>query len=613
MSDHKGGTVDFRQLFAGGAEGAREALAPSRPVVATKRELRGQGVNQKTDKWEINLHDASKNEEFISNKLTTTKYTFLNFIPKSLFEQFRKASNFYFLIVAIITMIPGVSSFAPITAILPLLVVVGFSIAREIYDDVGRLRADNKSNNAPYKILSREVSNTDQLGETQLMKSWRIRVGDIIVLDKNDVIPADCVAVMSSEEGGVLYVSTAQLDGETNLKRHLVAQATKDITEPSQLHQIRGILTAGPPNVQLETFQGQFKLETAAEGQVEGGDVAISPVDSSNLLLRGSMLKNTEKVYALVVYTGRDTKIALNMRNPPSKMSQVDITLNYVVIYVFALLVLVVIVYAILAGYFQSTVVRTEWYLGDASDESAVIIGLRSIGTFIVLFSGWIPISLFVSLESVRVFQALFMMKDEKLRSSDGRRMIPKSSNLNDTLGLVHTILSDKTGTLTRNIMEFVACSVGGEIFDTRTDPEIMKTKAAEGDDKIKEIVLAMALCHAVVPDYHGGKPAITSTVKTSCPLEPNTAPSFRTVLPSAPEHSPRLFPLWSYLSMPNCSIATTFVGTSSPAGIDLPIVFYCFAHYSLLEAYLPFGFSGFVFPSWRDGVDARPVSCVLG
>lgn len=42
---------------------------------------------------------------------------------------------------------------------------------------------------------------------------------------------------------------------------------------------------------------------------------------------------------------------------------------------------------------------------------------------------------------------------------------VARTSNLNEELGMVNTILSDKTGTLTRNVMEFFKCSIGGVAY----------------------------------------------------------------------------------------------------------------------------------------------------
>eukprot|EP00172_Hildenbrandia_rubra_P002687 Plantae.Rhodophyta-Hildenbrandia_rubra.ctg3734.p1 GENE.Plantae.Rhodophyta-Hildenbrandia_rubra.ctg3734~~Plantae.Rhodophyta-Hildenbrandia_rubra.ctg3734.p1 ORF type:complete len:934 (-),score=194.79 Plantae.Rhodophyta-Hildenbrandia_rubra.ctg3734:3824-6625(-) len=232
------------------------------------------------------------------------------------------------------------------------------------------------------------------------------------------------------------------------------------------------------------------------EGSLEVGGEQMA-LDSANLLLRGSILRNTEYIYGLVVYTGYDTKVALNMRNPPSKLGAVEKKLNWVVIIIFVVLMLFVIAASIWSGILQGKDGEGQWYMGSFRNDSAAKIGVRGLGTFLILFATLIPISLFVTLEFVRVFQALFMQMDKKMNSK-GKKMMARATNLNEMLGTIEHVLSDKTGTLTENIMRYVACTADGKIYDIRKDPQAMTTNAS---DSVKKLVTAMALCHSVVPE----------------------------------------------------------------------------------------------------------------
>lgn len=87
--------------------------------------------------------------------------------------------------------------------------------------------------------------------------------------------------------------------------------------------------------------------------------------------------------------------------------------------------------------------------------------------TFIILFNNLIPISLQVTLEVVRYVQATFINMDvEMYHAETDTPAMARTSNLNEELGMVRYVFTDKTGTLTRNVMEFKRCSVAGKLYE---------------------------------------------------------------------------------------------------------------------------------------------------
>lgn len=395
----------------------------------------------------LNNVAANKKSDYCSNELRTTKYTWLNLIPKALFEQFRRIANFYFLFVAIISYIPNVSPTNPAANVLPLLVVVGFGYARDVYEDLKRRRLDSRINLARFIILRRTAAGTGTpfaaaassgdvmgsavmpltpavdggdggggaglLGAKPLEKddvaalerahlppdahasvaSKKIAVGDVVWIRKGETFPADMVLLVSSGDGGVAFVSTANLDGESNLKRHVVAASAAHLPGGEALRYVAGGCHAQAPAASFHSFRGSLAVGT--------GDPA--PLDASNLLLRGSVLRNTDWIYGLAVYTGPESKIALNMRNPPSKMGPIEVKLNWIVGILFIFLALVVIVSAVVSGTLQGVKSDGQWYMGEKRLVTGVKTTFIGLGTFLVLFSTWIPISLFVTLEYVGV------------------------------------------------------------------------------------------------------------------------------------------------------------------------------------------------------------------
>ena len=160
-----------------------------------------------------------------SNTVRTSKYTWYNFLFLNLFEQFtKKLANAYFLVIMFMQMIDiiSISNGQPAMAP-PLIFVVVLSMVKDAYEDYKRHKEDNGENSAQAEVYSKK----DQCFSKQ---QWRyIKVGDIVRVNENEFFPADMVVINSSEDQGVFYVETKNLDGETNLK---LKNVSKEMIKP---------------------------------------------------------------------------------------------------------------------------------------------------------------------------------------------------------------------------------------------------------------------------------------------------------------------------------------------------------------------------------------------
>lgn len=159
-----------------------------------------------------------KESKYANNAIKTYKYNALTFLPMNLFEQFKRAANFYFLVLLILQAIPQISTLAWYTTLVPLLVVLGVTAVKDLVDDVARHKMDKEVNNRTCEVIKD--------GRFKVAKWKDIQVGDVIRLKKNDFIPADILLLSSSEPNSLCYVETAELDGETNLKFKMALEIT---------------------------------------------------------------------------------------------------------------------------------------------------------------------------------------------------------------------------------------------------------------------------------------------------------------------------------------------------------------------------------------------------
>ncbi|KAL0115360.1 hypothetical protein PUN28_010712 [Cardiocondyla obscurior] len=462
--------------------------------------------------------------KYKNNHITTAKYSFLSFVPLFLFEQFRRYSNCFFLFIALMQQIPDVSPTGRWTTLVPLIFILSVSALKEIVEDVKRHRADDEINMREVEVL--------RDGRWQWVQWRAVAVGDVVKVHNNTFFPADLILLSSSEPQGMSFIETANLDGETNLKIRQAHSDTASLLDAAELMNFRANIQCEPPNRHLYEFHGVLR-ETNKQS------VALGP---DQLLLRGAVLRNTRWVFGVVIYTGHDTKLMQNnTATAPLKRSTLDRLINTQTLMLFFILLLLCILSAIFNVVWTNANKEGLWYLG-LQEEMTKNFAFNLL-TFIILFNNLIPISLQVTLEVVRFVQATFINMDiEMYHAETDTPAMARTSNLNEELGIVKYIFTDKTGTLTKNVMEFKRCSVGGRIYDlpnplddqqestSDSSCELIRDikegkavldfsnsvdkKKAEHAVILHEFMVMLSVCHTVIPEkiddcllYHAASP----------------------------------------------------------------------------------------------------------
>lgn len=370
----------------------------------------------------------------------------------------------------------------------------------------------------------------------------------------DEPIPCDMVLLGTSDLTGIAYVQTINLDGESNLKTRYAKQDTLSRLADITYRRVDILVRSERPNRNIYGFSGNLEI-----------DGTRTSLGASNIILRGSELKNTAWAIGVAVYTGNDTKVMRNSSDPPSKRSRLETHMNRETLLLSVILVTLCSVVTILSGIWlvkhksdlelMQFFRRRDYTGGDEKNYNYYGIALQVFFIFlmaVIVFQIMIPISLYISMELVRLGQAYFMIRDVSLYDvNSNSRFQCRALNINEDLGQIKYVFSDKTGTLTENKMEFQCCSIHGVDYSegkdpspnasnvyyvivgdqfwrptvlVKTDPKLVRLLRSKGETnegrRARDFFLALAACNTIVPliigtsdpkqkiiDYHGESP----------------------------------------------------------------------------------------------------------
>ncbi|CAN0256362.1 unnamed protein product, partial [Pylaiella littoralis] len=552
--------------------------------------------------------NGEQETEFVSNMVRTAKYKYYDFLPKFLWEEFNpatKIANVYFLFIAALQVVPSITNtFGIPLMLLPLFFVVCVDAIFMIFEDVARHRADKHANSSLTRAWDRRSGDFKlipwreiEVGDLIIINNREAIPCDVLIMGVDEPI--------SRSPAGIAYVETKSLDGETNLKiRQVVKGVLGKLVIPEDCCLLAGRVVMEHPDKLINNFKGKLLLlqdhhgrssissaanagrrrkslrrgshaknqegnlgcggdgrdtellngvgeAGAAEpsGAIEtgGGEgTASEPISADMLLLRGCVLRNTRWVVGLALNTGPDTKIMMSMSKAPWKASHLSCRINEEIKRVAVVMGSACLIGAVLTTISNAQYQDTKIYLGfESSTDNLAGMFFTQFLYNALLLNSFIPISLYVSMNFVRFIQGWFMNQDlEMYHDESDTPARVRTMNLNEDLGQVSHIFSDKTGTLTCNIMDFRKFSVGGisyglgiteigraamvvegqevpeDVLDAEEkakdyaaphvnfyDPSVYRDLRGEGPGgqqqarKVRDFFTALALCHTVIPE----------------------------------------------------------------------------------------------------------------
>ncbi|XP_065774594.1 phospholipid-transporting ATPase IK isoform X4 [Muntiacus reevesi] len=433
--------------------------------------------------WEVQANNQAYNSQFKEkvflcwqrkkykkNIIHTAKYNVFSFLPLNLYEQFRRFSNLYFLLIILLQ---------------------------------GRHKSDKIVNNRPCQILT---------GKSFLWRKWKnIRVGDLVCLHKDSIVPADLVLLASTEPSSLCYVETADIDGETNLKFRQAPMITHhELTSIRKIASFQGKVVCEEPNSRMHHFVGCLEWKGKKY-----------PLDIGNILLRGCKVRNTDTCYGLVIYAGFDTKIMKNCGKIHLKRTKIDHLMNRLVILIFVSMVVVSMALAFGFWHKVKEFKGHHYYVSAMHPHSVAVEAFFIFWGYLILLSVLVPMAMFVMAEFIYLGNSVYINWDQHMYYEP--QDLPakaRSTSLNDLLGQVEYIFSDKTGTLTQNIMTFKKCCINGVVYGPEETPgkenpflwnkfadgkllfcntQLLQAVRANQDWRVREFWRVLAICHTVM------------------------------------------------------------------------------------------------------------------
>ncbi|KAG0437024.1 putative phospholipid-transporting ATPase IIB [Dictyocoela muelleri] len=405
------------------------------------------------------------------NIICNQKYRWYSFVFIVLISQFKRFTNIYFFSITGSQLFKRYRVTQPFSSIFPLSLVMLLTLIKEGIDDYKRYIRDKIANSEEYTRLK----------DMKRVPSSELGVGDIIIVEKGQRVPADLVLFKS--ENGQCFIKTDQLDGETDWKLRVAVPSIQKLSE-SEILNSEIIICADQPHKDIYSFVGKLSITTKNE-------IINEPLSLDNMLWMNTKVAN-EKCLGCVVYTGQDTKAIMNTAKPRNKVGQIEYEIDRYSVILFLISIIVSITFT---------------YLGGGFNNHPDLFIIR----FVVIFSAVIPISLRVTIDFVRIYIYKKQIREDK----DIAGCIVRSSNMHEELGRISFFLTDKTGTLTKNEMEMKKIHVGTIGYSSELNGEIasifnravMRKNQKKRDlgSRIHDLVQALSLCHNASPIYNEG------------------------------------------------------------------------------------------------------------
>jgi len=414
-----------------------------------------------------------------TNAVRSTKHSLGSFLPMRVLKELTKSFNIFFLFLCVIVTIPNLTSFSSSSYIMCIFMVISMNIVKTGVSEIKKYRLDRETNMQEFTAIRK--------GAIQKIRREDINPGDTVVIEGGNILPVNVLllGVYSEKESKEhTYIETSFLNGESALKirRPVLSIGASGGVSEEDISQIGKIK-------EIRIDRGQNKGVVLIEKEEK-------TFDKENVILKGSSVHGKCSIVGFSL-GGKHENIVPRIKNSLFMKILSEKTLMLIFLYIGILSVA-----SLSSCYF---IVQSGWLRSVYQKDSLFRNAIKSFAGNILIFSSLVPLSLFVTLDGLRIAYSVYVQSDKKIGDSEKGCEI-KTQGVVEDIGLITHVLSDKTGTLTKNQMVFKGVHMKGQ-----KDPVFFEDQAVEeifSKDYALLNVLGFLLCHSVEVDeegeYHG-------------------------------------------------------------------------------------------------------------